>query len=231
MTPTPRQLVLDLPLRTARGMEDFFVSGSNRAAVELIDRWPDWPHWAALVVGPQGAGKSHLGHVWQTASGASGVAASAIDERTLGRLEHDRALLVEDLDRGIADDRILFHLLNMAREHELTILLTSRQPPGRMHIALPDLRSRLRALPLIAIDPPDETLIKAVLVKLFADRQLLVEPHVINFIALRVERSMAAVNAIVERLDHEALSTRRRVTRALAADVLGAVAGDDEDGA
>ncbi len=229
MNATPRQLVLDLPLRSARGMEDFFVSGSNRAAVELIDRWPDWPHWAALVVGPQGAGKSHLGHVWQTASGASAVSAGNIDETTLQTLEHDRALLIEDLDRGISDDRVLFHLLNTAREHELTILLTSRQAPGEMHIALPDLRSRLRALPLIAIAPPDETLIKAVLVKLFADRQLSVEPHVVNFIALRLERSMAAANAVVERLDREALATRRRVTRALAADVLNELAGDDED--
>jgi chromosomal replication initiation ATPase DnaA len=229
MTSTPRQLVLDLPLRSARGMEDFFVSGSNRAAVELIDDWPDWPHWAALVVGPQGAGKSHLGHVWQTASGAASLAASQIDESTLQRLEQDRALLVEDLDRGIADDRILFHLLNLAREHKLTILLTSRLAPGEMDIALPDLRSRLRALPLIAIAQPDETLIKAVLVKLFADRQLSVEPHVVNFIALRVERSMAAVNEIVEHLDREALATRRRVTRALAASLLKSPATDEDD--
>lgn len=226
MTSTPRQLVLDLPLRSALGMEDFFVSASNRAAVELIDRWPDWPHWAALVVGPQGAGKSHLGHVWQIASGASAVAAVDLGESTIEMLERDRALLVEDIDRGIADDRILFHLLNLAREHKFTILMTSRLAPGEMTIELPDLRSRLRALPLIAISPPDETLLKAVLVKLFADRQLSVEPHVVNFIALRLERSLAAANAIVEQLDREALATRRRVTRALAADVMQA--SDDE---
>ncbi len=229
MTSAPRQLVLDLSLRSALGMEDFFVSESNRAAVELIDRWPDWPHWAALVVGPQGSGKSHLGHVWQTASGASAVAAADLDESTIAMLERDRALLVEDIDRGIADDRILFHLLNLAREHKLTILMTSRQAPGEMSIELPDLRSRLRAVPLIAIAPPDETLLKAVLVKLFADRQLSVEPHVVNFIALRLERSLAAANAIVERLDREALATRRRVTRALAADVMPAVDEDADD--
>lgn len=229
MTSSPRQLVLDLPLRSARGMEDFFVSQSNRAAVELVDRWPDWPHWAALVVGPQGAGKSHLGHVWQTASGATAVAASDLGESTIAVLERDGALLVEDIDRGISQDRILFHLLNLAREHRLTILLTSRQAPGEMSIALPDLRSRLRALPLIAIAPPDETLLKAVLVKLFSDRQLSVEPHVVNFIALRLERSLAAANAIVERLDREALATHRRVTRALAADVMQATDDDADD--
>jgi len=230
----PRQLVLDLPLRSARGIEDFFVSQSNRAAVELIDSWPDWPHWAALVVGPEGSGKSHLGHVWQSASGAAALPAAAVDEGALDRLKRDGALLVEDIDRGISDERVVFHLLNTAREHKLTVLLTARRPPGELSIALPDLRSRLRAVPLIAIAPPDETLIKAVLVKLFADRQLSVEPHVVNFIALRLERSMAAVNAIVDRLDREALATRRRVTRALAADVLGLLAedmaGDGGDG-
>ena len=230
MTSTPpRQLVLDLPLRSASGIEDFFVSLSNRAAVELIDSWPHWPHWAAFVVGPEGSGKSHLGHVWQTASGAAVLAASALDETALDRLRQDRALLIEDIDRGIADDRLLFHLLNLAREHKLTILMTARRPPGELDIALPDLRSRLRAVPLIPIDPPDEPLIKAVLVKLFADRQLSVEPHVVNFIALRLERSMAAVNAIVERLDREALATRRRVTRALAADVLDVGAVEDDE--
>lgn len=226
MTTSPRQLVLDLPLRAARGMEDFFVSGSNAAAVELVDRWPDWPHWAAVVVGPEGAGKSHLGHVWQTISGAATVAASDIDESAVAAFERTGTLLVEDIDRGIGDDRILFHLLNLAREHRRTIMLTSRRPPGEMAIALPDLRSRLRALPMIAIAPPDEALIKAVLVKLFADRQLFVEPHVVNFIALRVERSMAAVNSVVERLDREALATKRRVTRALAANVLGKSGAD-----
>ncbi|MCB1506204.1 MAG: hypothetical protein KDJ47_14595 [Hyphomicrobiaceae bacterium] len=226
MNSAPRQLVLDLPLRSALGMEDFFVSQSNRPAVDLIDSWPNWQHWAAVVAGPEGAGKSHLGHVWQVASGAEAIPAAALDETSLRRLESRGALLVEDIDRGIADDRILFHLLNLAREHKRSILLTSRTPPGEMNIALPDLRSRLRALPLITIAAPDEALIRAVLIKLFADRQLVVEPHVVNFIALRIERSMAAVNAIVERLDREALATRRRVTRALAAVVLDAA---DED--
>ncbi len=228
MTSRPRQLVLDLPLRSAFGMEDFFVSQSNRAAVELIDQWPDWPHWAGLVVGPQGSGKSHLGHVWQTASGASAIAASDLGEDTIALLERDRAVLVEDIDRGISDDRILFHLLNLAREHKFTILMTSRLAPGEMSIALPDLRSRLRAVPLISIAPPDETLLKAVLVKLFADRQLSVEPHVVNFIAVRMERSLAAANAIVERLDRQALASHRRVTRALAGDVMQAF--DEEIG-
>ncbi|MFV0367331.1 MAG: HdaA/DnaA family protein [Hyphomicrobiaceae bacterium] len=228
MSTQPRQLVFDLPLRSANGMEDFFVSQSNRAAVDLVDRWPDWPHWAAIVVGPEGSGKSHIANVWKSGSGAAALPASMLDEEALDLLQQHSAMLVEDVDRTIADERILFHLLNMAREHHLTVLMTSRVAPGTLQISLPDLRSRMRAVPLIAIAPPDEALIKAVLVKLFADRQLLVEPRVVNFIALRIERSMASVNAVVEQLDREALVSKRRVTRALAADVLGATGEADE---
>ena len=230
MTMKSRQLVFDLPQRSALGLEDFFVSQSNRAAVDLVDSWPDWPHWGAIIVGPEGSGKTHLATVWQKTAHAASLAAAALDEGAVGLMGANRALLVEDLDRGIADDRILFHLFNLAREHKASILMTSRVPPGEMKIALPDLRSRLRAVPLVEIAAPDEALIKAVLVKLFADRQLQVEPHVVNFIALRTERSMAAVNDIVERLDHAALAMQRRVSRALAGEVLQAVLPSEGDG-
>ena len=182
MMPAPRQLALDLPLRSALGMEDFLVSSSNREAVGLIDSWPNWPHWAAVVAGPQGSGKTHLAHVWQHRSGATRIPAADLSEGCVAGYEAHNALLVEDIDRGIGDDRVLFHLLNLARETKGAVLLTSRQAPGELDIALPDLRSRLRALPLVAIAPPDDALLGSVLVKLFADRQLTVEPQVISFI-------------------------------------------------
>ena len=225
MTGAARQLTFDLPHRPAQGAEDFFVSASNAAAVDLIDRWPDWQHWAALVVGPQGAGKSHLAHVWQRRSGAATVTGDSLGEDAIGALQTSRALVVEDIDRGIADQKLLFHLLNVAREHKLSILLTSRQAPGELDIALPDLRSRLRAAPLIRIEAPDEALLRAVLVKLFADRQLTVEPHVIEYIALHIERSMQAANDVVAVIDRTALALQRRVTRAVAAAALQEIQG------
>lgn len=228
MAAAPEQLVLDLPHRAALGLEDFLVSRSNAAAVDLVDRWPDWPHWAALVVGPEGAGKSHLAQVWRLKSGAETVIAAALSEAEVGRFASARALLVEDLDRGIADDRILFHLLNLAREHRLSILLTSRSAPGDLAIALPDLASRLKAVPVATIAVPDEALLKSVLVKLFADRQLAVEPHVIGHLALHMERSMRAALGIVAEADRLALARQRRVTRAIAAEALAAYASPDE---
>lgn len=214
------QLVFELPHRAAQGIEDFFVGSTNAAAVEWIDRWPDWPAPAAALIGDEGAGKTHLAQVWMRRSGGALVEARAISEADAATLHRRRALVVDNLDRGLADERALFHLLNLAREENLSMLLTSRQPPGTLEIALPDLRSRLRALPAIHIEPPDERLIKVVLVKLLADRQLVVEPHVLSYLALNLERSMAAVARLVALLDGMSLALQRRVSRRLAADAI-----------
>jgi chromosomal replication initiation ATPase DnaA len=170
------------------------------------------------VVAPARAGKTHLANVWRLRSGAAPLAAKRIGEADLASISG--ALLIEDLHAGIGDERVLFHLLNLARERRMSMLLTSRAPPGELSVKLPDLRSRLRALPLVAIEPPDEALLKAVLVKHFADRQLKVEPHVIGYIALHMEQSMEAAATVVAELDAAALAFQRRVTRALASQVL-----------
>lgn len=218
--PEPEQLVLDLPHRAASGVEDFLVSQSNEAAVGMVDRWPDWAHPALVVSGPERSGKSHLVHVWRLKSGAAVLEAECLGEASIAAAQEAPALAVENIDRGIGEERILFHLMNLARERKRSILLTSRRLPGEIEIALPDLRSRLRAAPLVAIAPPDDALLKAVLVKLFADRQLTIEPHVINHICLHMERSMAAAEQVVVETDRLALALGRRVTRVIAAEVL-----------
>jgi chromosomal replication initiation ATPase DnaA len=228
MTAAPRQLVLDLAHRQALGAEDFLVSRSNAAAVELVDRWPDWPHPAAVVIGTQGSGKTHLAHVWQLRSSAGLVAASDLRDAGVASLADGGALVVEDLDRGIAEEQALFHLLNRARESKLAVLLTSRVAPGDLSFAVPDLRSRMRALPVVEVQPPDEALLKSVLVKLFADRQLTVEPPVIEYLSLRMERSMEAANRLVATIDRLALAMHRKVTKPLAAEAL-AIAGPKDE--
>jgi chromosomal replication initiation ATPase DnaA len=223
MTAAPRQLVLDLAHRQALGEEDFLVSRSNAAAIELIDAWPHWPHPAAVVVGPKGSGKSHLANVWRLRSTAHLVPGTELSDSVVAALAERSALVVEDLDRGLADERALFHLLNRARESGVSVLLTSREAPGDMTFRIPDLRSRLRALPVVELQPPDETLLKAVLVKLFCDRQLNVEPAVIEYLSVRMERSMEAASRVVAAVDRMALETHRKVTRPLAAEALAAL--------
>lgn len=230
MSLLPEQLVFDLAHRSALDAEDFLVSRSNESAVAVVDSWPVWPHWAIVVTGPAGSGKSHLVNVWRGRSKAEVIPASGLCDAVVGRFASTEALAVEDLDRGIGDERVLFHLLNLAREHRLTLLLTSRGAPGELTIALPDLRSRIRALPHVAIDPPDQPLLAALLVKLFADRQLPVEPHVIEYLLLHMERSTEAAAALVAEIDRHALAHRRKVTRVLAAEVIKRLARQDGRG-
>jgi chromosomal replication initiation ATPase DnaA len=212
------QLLLDLGQRPALGAEDFLVGDCNRAAADMVDRWPDWPQASALVVAPARAGKTHLANVWRLKSGAARIEAGALREEHAANA--NAALLVEDLHAGIADERVLFHLLNLVREHRLSMLLTSRVPAGELDVRLPDLRSRLRALPQVTIAAPDEVLLKAVLIKQFGDRQLAVEPHVISHLALHMERSMQAAAELVAEIDRLAMASHRKVTRALAAEAL-----------
>lgn len=220
MTAVGRQLALDLGQRSAMGREDFLVSGSNAAAVGMVDSWPDWPHRALAIAGPAGTGKSHLVEVWRARAGGALVAADRLDEATVAAAEAGGALAVEDVDRGIADERILFHLFNLARETRLSLLLTMRVAPGEIEIVLPDLRSRMRATAFVPIEPPDEPLLKAILIKLFADRQLRVTPKLVDYIALHMERSAEGAARIVAEIDRVALETKRNVGQSVAREAL-----------
>lgn len=225
----PAQLTFDLALRPASGADDFLVSDANAAAVAFLDRWPDWAAQSALLVGPAASGKSHLGKVWQARSGATACPAASLGEEAVATFARPevRSLLIEDIDRGIAEERILFHLLNQARETGRHLLLTARALPGEMTIRLPDLRSRVRALPLMSIAEPDDALLRGVLVKLFTDRQIAVEPPVIAYLVRHMERSFEAARRTVAAIDRLALARRQKVTRALAADVLARPSGPD----
>ncbi len=224
MSGAGEQLVLDLGHRPALGAEDFILSECNAAAVAFIDRWPDWPGPALALIGPRGSGKSHLANVWRLRSGARRIAAAEADERALLEAAEAGACVIEDLDRGIADERALFHLLNLTRERAVALLLTARSHPGHWTVGLPDLRSRLRSLPVTAIEPPDEALLRAVLVKLLADRQLPATPHAVTHLARHMERSFEMALEIVEALDRALWQRPREVTRDLARKVLAEVA-------
>jgi len=223
MTERPEQLAFDLPHRAATGVEDFLVSASNAEAVELIDRWPHWPSHAIVISGPSGAGKSHLVNVWRSRSDAAVVAADEVDDPTVGLLVERRALAVEDVAAGVGSERVLFHLLNTARENGLTMLVTTREPPGDLALQLPDFRSRLKALPHVALAPPDEALLAALLVKLIADRQLQVDPLVVATLVRHMERSASAAVRVIAEIDRRQLATRRKVSRALALECLNAI--------
>jgi chromosomal replication initiation ATPase DnaA len=225
----PKQLTFDLPLAPRFGREDFLVSPSNETGYALIERWPDWPDTILLLLGPPGSGKSHLAAIWAETARAWTVDADEVTHERVPHLASNGALVVEDMDRGGRDEAALFHLLNLARERKAHLLITAERPPDQWGLKVRDLLSRLRLAPSVALDPPDDALLKAVLVKLFVDRQLVVDTSVVDYIALRIERSLAEAAAVVAALDQEALSRGRRVSRPIAADLLGQVQETDED--
>jgi chromosomal replication initiation ATPase DnaA len=175
-----------------------------------------------VLAGPEGSGKSHLAAVWAQAAGARRVAARSLEESKVPAALATGAVVVEDAAPGGFDERALFHLLNLAREDAAYVLLTARTPPAGWPVAVRDLASRLKALPVVALAPPDEALLRAVLVKLFADRQLAVDESLIGYLETRIERSFAAARAVVARLDDEAMRRQRPLTRTLAAELLRA---------
>jgi chromosomal replication initiation ATPase DnaA len=214
------QLTLDLPHRAALGAEDFLVSDCNRAAVKLIDAWPQWSDHVQLLIGPPASGKTHLARVWQALSGAKALDADTLRMDFVDGMRTGTPLVVEDADRGAYEERALFHLLNLAREKGLFVLLTARSAPSRWELSLPDLLSRLNAVPAVEIGAPDEALIRTVMLKHFADRQLDIDPKVLTYLSLHVDRSLAAAAAAVEAVDRAALATGRKISRQLVSEVL-----------
>ena len=224
----PRQLAFDLPVREALGREDFFVSGANALAVAALDRWRDWPGARLLLIGPHGAGKSHLARVWAGEAGARVTGARDLAGADLPGLAA-WPVVVEDVDAiagDLAAETALFHLHNLAAEAGTPLLMTGTGRSARWPFALPDLASRVQAAPVATLEAMDDDLLGALLHKLFADRQLVVSPALITWLVRRIDRSFAEAQRIVAVMDARALAARRPITRQLAAEVLD-ISGPD----
>lgn len=220
----PQQLTFDLPGRVALGREDFFVSSTNQIAVAAIDGWHDWPGGKMLLIGPAGSGKSHLAHVWAADAGARVVKATELETHDIAQIvDGNPHIALEDIhliaqDAGAQD--AAFHLHNLLLAEGGRLLLTSAHAPAASPMSLPDLQSRIAGTNSAQLAPPDDALLSAVMVKLFADRQVDVPLNVITYLAPRIERSIAGAAEAVRALDRLALAENRPITRALASRVM-----------
>lgn len=218
------QLILDLPIRTALGRDDFFVSSANAVAVAGIDGWQDWPHGKMVLAGPEASGKTHLAHVWAAMTGAEvieGASVAGLTPEAPGPM-----LVVEDADRleGEAAETALFHLHNAVVGQGGRLLLTARLAPARWPVTLPDLKSRIQQAGVLQLDAPDDALLAAVMVKLAADRQLVLGPDLMSYALLRMERSFAAARRLIEAIDARALRDKTRPTKPMIATLLAEMA-------
>jgi chromosomal replication initiation ATPase DnaA len=221
-----QQLPLALPHGEARGVDDFLVAPANRLAVDWVDRWPDWPFFTLAIVGPPGCGKSHLAGVWRARANAARIDPGAADVEQAARVAQGGAALIDDADRVAGDpaaETALLQLYNLLHAAGGKMLITAVAPPAAWPFALPDLASRLRTATVAAIGPPDDLLLRAIALKLFADRQLSVSEEVLSALLTYGERSGAGVARAVAALDRSALIAKRPITAALARQVLATI--------
>lgn len=212
------QLPLAFTHDAASGRDDLLVADPLSAAVKIVDSWPNWPSPVVILAGPVGSGKSHLANIWRERSDAAFIHPKAGADAAV--IAANGPVIFEDVDRQGFDDTELFHVINSVRENGTGLLMTSRLWPMSWPVALPDLRSRLKAATVVEIGEPDEELLSQVIVKLFADRQLYIDDKLVLYIVNRMERSLNAAQLIVDRLDRLALARGTRITRLLAAEVL-----------
>lgn len=224
-----------LPLTAAPtyGRDDFAVSPANGEAMARLDAWPAWPEGRLALVGPSGSGKTHLAHAWAAQAGAVVIQAADPDAPPVDLSAlRGKSVLVEDADRrsdgAAVSDEALFHILNMAGVDGGTVLLTGRVAPLAWACAVPDLRSRLNALTVAAIDEPDDVVLEAVLRRAFAQRLLKPDPDLYPYLVSRLPRSAAEAIAAADLLDEAAAQQRRELNKALAREVLGDFEGDEE---
>ena len=217
-----QQLIFDLPVGARLTRADFCVTPANALALAAVDAWRTWPNNKMLVVGPEGAGKSHLAQIWASDANAVLVPATQLAATDISALAAHRAVGIEDADTLAGDpaaEAALFHLHNLLATSG-SLLVTGKTPPRDWGLTLPDLASRMQATALTCLDPPDDALLAAVLAKLFADRQLAISANMIPYLVVRMDRSIAAARRLVDALDARALSQHRPITRAMAGELL-----------
>lgn len=211
-----QQIPLDLGHRPAQGREDFMVAPSNQDAVIWIDRWPDWPAPALILYGPVASGKSHLAAVWGEQTKAAAIDTAKLTQASADEIANTAEhLVIESIDLWLGDkaaETTLFHLYNLMKEQQRSVLLTMNMAPTHIDFAIPDLASRLRAAPAAAIQPPDDTLLAAILVKLFTDRQLQISHEVLSYLLPRMERSFSAAHELVKAADHLAMAEKKSIS-------------------
>lgn len=213
------QLPLSLSLEPSIAREDLIESDANLLAIDLVDHWPNWPSQFVIFAGPVGSGKTHMAKVWAEKANASIFSFDQLVEYA-SSIDFSQNLVLEDVTSKNIDEDILFHCFNAVKANGSFLVITSREFPNAWQLELADLKSRLRTAHIVELQEPDDILLSRILVKLFSDRQITVEPNLIEYLVTRMERSLGAAGEIVAWLDSEALARRSKINRSLAAKAL-----------
>jgi chromosomal replication initiation ATPase DnaA len=218
------QLSFSLPKKETLDRDNYFVSQANQGAVSLIEDWINWPSRKLILVGSEGSGKTHLGHLWASEVGATIINATTLMEQQISELSK-APVLVEDINeiqRNQPVEIVLFHLHNLLYSEGHSLLMTSQILPGRLSFSLEDLQSRIEASTIAKLHPVDDDLLGAILIKMFADRQIHFSDKLLTYVLSRVERSYTAAKLFVEEVDSKAMAESRVIGKKLVRDILEA---------
>lgn len=218
------QLSFSLPKKETLDRDNYFVSQANQGAVSLIEDWINWPSRKLILVGSEGSGKTHLGHLWASEVGATIINATTLMEQQISELSK-APVLVEDINeiqRNQPVEIVLFHLHNLLYSEGHSLLMTSQILPGRLSFSLEDLQSRIEASTTAKLHPVDDNLLGAILIKMFADRQIYFSDKLLTYVLSRVERSYTAAKLFVEEVDSKAMAESRVIGKKLVRDILEA---------
>ena len=218
------QLSFSLPKKETLDRDNYFVSQANQGAVSLIEDWINWPSQKLILVGSEGSGKTHLGHLWAGEVGATIINATTLMEQQISELSK-APVLVEDINeiqRNQPVEIVLFHLHNLLYSEGHSLLMTSQILPGRLSFSLKDLQSRIEASIIAKLHPVDDDLLGAILIKMFADRQIYFSDKLLTYVLSRVERSYTAAKLFVEEVDSKAMTESRVIGKRLVRDILEA---------
>ncbi|GAA5103110.1 DnaA regulatory inactivator HdaA [Bartonella acomydis] len=219
-----KQLPLNFSYNPVFQFDDLVVTESNLIAFQLIDHWPNWVFPIAVLVGKEGSGKTHFSSVWAQKADALSLHRNEIDQ-VVAMASSGRSFLIEDIDADEINETGLFHLINSVKQANLntgqaTVLITARTVPSAWNLKLNDLKSRLNSVMLVAINQPDDALLRAVAFKLFSDKQIIVHPDAVHYLVSRCERSLFALRHVIDSVDRLALQRKSKITRAVISEVL-----------
>ncbi|WP_417519539.1 HdaA/DnaA family protein [Minwuia sp.] len=214
----PEQLIIQFAQTTTYAQDQFLPADCNRRALARILDTSGWTDHALIIHGPPRCGKTHLSHIWAALNDGHLINGVDLTFDAVPGLS-GRSIVVENAENA-EDPRVLFHLYNLQREDRGRLLMVSRRPPAGWGYDLPDLTSRIAATPTEEIIQPGEDLLGPLLVKLAADRQMVLPPDVVQYMLKRLERSFAAAERIVKALDDAALKTQQRISLPLARKIM-----------
>ena len=218
-----KQLYFEMPNKTSLGVEDYIVTDSNSFAFDLIVKMVKGEINFGLISGPPYSGKTHLSKI--LIKNASNYKSFYIDrdyQNILDEFEVSDIFILENIDKVKHDktEQHLFHIINLVKENNKKLLMTSRKSISEIDLSLEDLKSRLNSILEAKIKEPDDQLMELILIKIFNDKQLKINPNVIDFLMSRLVRSYKSINLFIEKIDKFSLEKGKKITIPLINDLL-----------